>query len=207
MNQLEPRKILFVSLAFLLTIYFTSGVDLGIAVSFIAFIVFFGFADIWLFIFAGVFLIVHLAAVFLNLTLGYVYDLSISSYFLLAAGVFCRLIRGKAKEGKIEISSGILLKTGGVFVFTALIYPLVGGYTASILGYIVFVSVHNKFGESRYAFGLALFFLILCPILLISGKGTAAENSAVFTYIFLVVGAIQGIADLGRRRKLVQPFQ
>lgn len=83
------------------------------------------------------------------------------------------------------------LKLGGIFLFTLLIYPLVGGYLAAIIGYVILVIFLGKFRDGRYAFGLALFFLIFCPIMLVFEKNDVAETSAVLAYIFLVTGLVQ----------------
>lgn len=83
------------------------------------------------------------------------------------------------------------LKLGGIFLFTLLIYPLVGGYLAAALGYGAFVIVLGKFHDGRYAFGLAMLFLIFCPIMLVFKKNDVAESSAIFAYIFLLTGLIQ----------------
>ncbi|MDO8515122.1 MAG: hypothetical protein Q7S14_01355 [bacterium] len=88
------------------------------------------------------------------------------------------------------------LKLGGILFFSLLIYPLVGGYLTAIIGYGTFVVIFHKFSDGRYAFGLALFFLILCPILLVLKKNEVAETSAVFAYLFLAAGAIQEVIHL-----------
>ena len=81
-----------------------------------------------------------------------------------------------------------LLKLGGLFLFTLIIYPLVGVYLAAIIGYASFIMVFHKLDEGRYAFILALFFLVLCPVLLVTDWNDIAEIAAVLAYIFLIWG-------------------
>ena len=57
---------------------------------------------------------------------------------------------------------------------------------------------HFKF-EGRVSISLALGFLILCPFLLIFNKETIAEKSAVWAYMFLLVGVIQMIIEYIRK--------
>ena len=45
--------------------------------------------------------------------------------------------------------------------------------------------------EGRVLIGGGLVFLIFCPFLLIFGKEQMAEKSAIWAYVFLVVGVIQ----------------
>lgn len=45
--------------------------------------------------------------------------------------------------------------------------------------------------EGRASIGGGLVFLIFCPFLLIFGKEQMAEKSAIWAYVFLVVGVIQ----------------
>lgn len=94
-----------------------------------------------------------------------------------------------------------LLKLGGIFLFALLIYPLVGGYFTAIIGYGIFVAVLHKYSESRYAFILALLFVIICPVLLIINRNEVAETFAVFAYLFLSAGLIQEVINLFRSKQ------
>ena len=71
-----------------------------------------------------------------------------------------------------------------VFKFTSdlLILILIGLWVLSVY--------HYKF-EGRVSVGLAFGFLILCPFLLIFKKELIAEKSAIWVYMFLVVGVVQ----------------
>jgi len=50
--------------------------------------------------------------------------------------------------------------------------------------------------ESRYSYGVALIFLTFCPFLLSANMDWVAEKSAVWAYIFLVVGTVHGIIEM-----------
>lgn len=71
-----------------------------------------------------------------------------------------------------------------IFKFTSdmVILVLVGFWIWSIWSFKL---------ESRVSIGFALAFLILCPFLLIFKKDPIAEKSAIWAYMFLVVGVIQ----------------
>ena len=49
--------------------------------------------------------------------------------------------------------------------------------------------------DSSISYLLALFFLLLCPVLLILNQETIAENSAIWVYFFLVIGTIEAIVE------------
>ena len=55
--------------------------------------------------------------------------------------------------------------------------------------------------KSDVSISLALGFLILCPFLLILGKESIAEKSAIWAYMFLLVGAIQMIIEYIREER------
>lgn len=50
--------------------------------------------------------------------------------------------------------------------------------------------------ESRYSFGIALVFLAFCPFLLSANMDWMAEKSAIWAYMFLVVGTIHTIFEM-----------
>ena len=53
------------------------------------------------------------------------------------------------------------------------------------------LSIYRFKFEGRVSIGFALFFLILCPFLLIFKKELIAEKSAIWAYMFLVVGVVE----------------
>lgn len=54
--------------------------------------------------------------------------------------------------------------------------------------------------EARYSFGVALVFLLYCPFLLLANLEWVTEKSAVWTYIFLIVGTTQSLLELKIRK-------
>jgi hypothetical protein len=59
---------------------------------------------------------------------------------------------------------------------------------------------HYKF-EGRVSIAIALFFLTLCPFLLIFKKEPIAEKAAIWAYMFLVVGVVKEIWLLRSRNR------
>ena len=49
--------------------------------------------------------------------------------------------------------------------------------------------------EGRVSVALALGFLVLCPFLLIFGKDAIAEKSAIWSYMFLLVGVVRQVLE------------
>jgi len=109
-----------------------------------------------------------------------------------AVGVFGELgeLGGKlprilfSKEGILVL--GILGILGDVFVFDfssdLMILFLTGLWLWSVRRYRL---------EGRVSVGVALFFLAMCPFLLIFKKDPIAEKAAIWAYMFLVVGVGQ----------------
>ncbi|MGB9911201.1 MAG: hypothetical protein ACPLKP_01205 [Microgenomates group bacterium] len=56
--------------------------------------------------------------------------------------------------------------------------------------------------EGRDSVKVALGLLILCPILLILKKDFLAEKSAIWVYVFLVIGVIQMMFEVLREEKV-----
>lgn len=55
--------------------------------------------------------------------------------------------------------------------------------------------------ESRFSIAIALFFLALCPFLLIFKMDSVAEKAAIWAYMFLVVGVGQMFLEYRREAK------
>jgi len=204
-KELSPAKVAVVSFLFLVVLYLTGGVDLALASVLVSAVLIFQLPSVWLFLLSFSSFALYLIFIFLNLKLDFIFDLTISSYILFAAGIILYFLQGKRKnwelifpfKQKIDITQSDLIKIGGILLFVFLIYPLTNVYLAAIIGYITFLIVFRK-SDGRYAFSVALFFLILCPFLLIAKKDKIAETAAIFTYYFLVIGTVQEIINLIR---------
>jgi len=59
--------------------------------------------------------------------------------------------------------------------------------------------------ESRIFFGLALIFLIFCPVFLIADSESHAENMAIYAYYLLVVGVVVQIIEYIREQRQIIP--
>lgn len=55
--------------------------------------------------------------------------------------------------------------------------------------------------EGRVSIAVALVFLALCPFLLILNKEAVAEKSAIWAYVFLVVGVAQEVVEYRKSKK------
>lgn len=106
-----------------------------------------------------------------------------------------------------KIPEESVLKFAGIILLSFLLYPMVGMYFAVVTAYGLFVVIFNKLNEGRYAFGIALLLLIFCPMLLVMGRNISAETSAIFAYLFLVVGSVQKIIFLIKKKPLIQPLE
>ena len=148
---------------------------------------------------------------FLFLKLDFIADLSVSSYLLFSIAILFYFLQGQKDKWllklpfsrNIEITSFDIFKFAGILIAVFLIYPLTNAQIAAIIGYIVFLAVLKK-SDGRYAFTIALFFLFLCPFLLLAQKDKSAEASAIFTYYFLAVGVAQEIVSILRNPPKVQ---
>jgi len=67
------------------------------------------------------------------------------------------------------------------------------------------LNVAFKF-ESRFSMAIALFFLALCPFLLIFKMDDIAEKAAIWAYMFLVVGVGQQLIEIKRKPKDLMDF-
>ena len=203
MKEILPVASLTAGIVFLFVIYLTGALDLSITAAITVAALLLKFQSAWLFISSLAVFTFYLVSLFLSLKIKFVSDLSVSSYFLFAAGLILYFLEGQKSKwelkipflDKITVKKDNLIKAGGILLFVLLIFPLGGPHFAAIFGYLAFLYLFKK-SDGRYAFAVALFFLILCPFLLIAKKDKIAEQSAIFTYYFLVLGTVQEIIGL-----------
>ena len=69
-----------------------------------------------------------------------------------------------------------------------------------LMGLWVLAVRYYKF-EGRVSVGVALGFLVLCPLLLILKKEAIAEKAAIWAYMFLVVGVIQMLIEVRKEKR------
>ena len=133
-------------------------------------------------------------------------DVMVAVYSLFVTGLVMYFFR----ENKSLWSGDNLLKTGGVVLFASLIYPLIGIQLAFVAGFLGILWVHKKILDGRFSFGAAIFFLILCPVLLALKQDKFAEGSAIFAFYFLTAGTFQEIIALmvnPREDEETEPFE
>jgi hypothetical protein len=85
----------------------------------------------------------------------------------------------------------ILVFTGLGILFDIFIFNPTWDLVILFLTALWVLSVWLYKFEGRVSISGGLFFLILCPLLLIFGKESMAEKSAIWAYMFLVVGVVQ----------------
>ena len=203
MNERLPVNILFICVVFLFVIYLTGAIDLAVTAALITASLLFKFPSVWLFLSSLTVFAFYLVTIFLSLKIKFITDFSVSAYLLFASGLVRYFLEGQKSSWivrlpiipEIKIERADLIKIAAILLFVYLIYPLTGAYFGAIFGYLAYLYIFKK-TEGRYAFTVALFFLILCPFLLIAKKEKIAEKSAIFTYYFLVIGVIQEIIDM-----------
>lgn len=207
MKEINPAKVSVFCFLFLLILFFTASLDYAIAGSFVTAGIFFRLPSVWLFLCSFTFFTLFLLQNYLSLKLGFIGDFSVTSYFLFASALVLYLIRDKIKtwelkipfRGKVFLHQSDIYKMSAIFLVLFLILPVIDPYLSAIGGYILFSLIFRR-NEGRLAFSLALFFLVLCPFLLIGHKEKSAEISAIFTYYFLVTGVVQEIWDIIKNR-------
>lgn len=77
------------------------------------------------------------------------------------------------------------------------------GFNASLIAGFFILTYFLKL-DDRAAFVVALFFLIICPLLLIYPDSELAEKAAVSAYYFLVIGVVWQIINLIRQKKEIE---
>lgn len=98
---------------------------------------------------------------------------------------------------------GILL----VFVILGILSDIfIFNFTSSLIilflvGFWVWIVYHFKF-KGKVSIGLALGFLILCPFLLVYKKALIAEKTAIWVYVFLIIGVAQLFIEYLKEEKI-----
>lgn len=200
-QKLNPAKVSVACVAFLATLLATGGlIDVSFAVFLLILFLLLQLPSPFFFFCSFVSFFFFLTAKFINLkALSYLSDFSLPAYLLLIGGVIRYFLEGQKQSWTISLPITTknlninlldLAKIGGSLLLIYLISSLASPTWALLIGYLVFSLILGKF-EGRYAFAVALYFLVLCPFLQIIKNPKAAENAAIFTYYFLVTGTLQ----------------
>ena len=185
-------------------LYFTSAVDYAFVAAISLAGIVFNITSLWLFLVAFFSFCLFLLLGFLGLGLEFIGDLSISAYGLFVVGLVLYFLQGQKSrwgisftgKSKIFIHRDNLLKFGGMLILVFMAYPLLGMYLALIAGYLAIAFAFKRVSDGRIAFGVAMFFLALCPFLLLLKQEKPADTAAIFAYYFLATAVIQEIAGL-----------
>lgn len=84
----------------------------------------------------------------------------------------------------------LILTVYGIF-FDIFIFKLTSDFLIFLLLCLLIILIIRFKFKGRLSVGLALGFLILCPLLIIIKKELIAEKTAIWAYIFLAIGTIQ----------------
>lgn len=147
---------------------------------------------------------------YFDISFRFISDLSLDAYILFLTAVFLYLKTRKRvinlykkirKSGKNIFTKNILSAIGISLILSLLFLPIVGVYFAVILGYLLFSYLTQKFA-GKFAYSIALFFLIFCPFFIIAKKDNLAESFAIVSFYFLIMGTIQEIINLVKLKKI-----
>jgi len=197
-REANPTIITISCFVFLIVLYLSSAWDFALTAAIIVSSFLLSLPSIWLFLTAFFVFVAQLVFSFIGLKLDFIADATVSAYLLFVCGLILYFKEGQKHRWQvnipslkqISISRNDLVKGGGILIFIFLISPLINIYLVALIGYIAFLIIFKK-NDGRYAFAIALFFLVLCPFLLIAKKDKIAETAAIFTYYFLVAGTVQ----------------
>ena len=93
----------------------------------------------------------------------------------------------------------ILVFTGVNILFDIFVLKFTSDLLILFLTGLWILSVYRFKFKGRVSVAGGLIFLIMCPFLLIFGKEAIAEKSAIWAYMFLLVGVIQMIIEYIRK--------
>lgn len=144
-----------------------------------------------------------------DISIRFISDLALDSYLLLLTSLFIYfksqkkillLIQRIGENNRKFISLHTLEMIVISSVLSLLLAPIVGIPFAIISGYISF-SYFSKHFEGKYAYIAGLFFLFFCPFFIILKRDDIAENFAIISFYFLIIGTVQEIVRQLQERK------
>jgi len=131
---------------------------------------------------------------------------SVSYLFYFFIREFLKFLKGFHLFLKLILTNyffWLMLSILGVLLDTFVLKSTFDLLILFLAGLWILSAYHFKF-KARNSISLALFFLILCPFLLISKKELIVEKAAIWAYIFLVVGVAQIIIDNIKEKKNIR---
>lgn len=185
-----------------IAILFFSSFDLAVTITFSAYLLFSYSQQKKILPFVGISLILLLTDIifqYFDISFRFISDLSLDAYILFLSVVviyfrsekkFVEILGKINKSGQTFNKKRLLSVLGISLIFGLLTFPLIGIHLASIVAYLSFSYLMKRF-DGKYAFIIALFFLIISPIFIILKKNDLSEGTAMFSFYFMIVGTIQ----------------
>lgn len=136
---------------------------------------------------------------YFDISIRFISDLSLDGYlfFITAAVLYVKtqknlmkLITKIREKGQTIYWKHVLSVILISLAIGILVFPLVGIHGAGIFTYLTFIYLFKRF-EGRYAYLVALFFLIFSPFLIILKQDSLSENFAIFSFYFMILGTVQ----------------
>src|SRR3990167_305991 len=193
---------------FLLVLFFNS-FDLAITVTLSLYLAINSKTYIKLFGFSLVLFILDIIFRNFDISFRFISDLSLDSYILLLTAFFIYaksqrritdFFRQAGASGRKIFSSNNLVLLVVSIVLALLLLPILGPPAAVIVGYLSFSYFSKRF-EGKYAYTAGLFFLSFSPFFIIFKRDDIAENFAIISFYFLIIGTVQETVRLVRERK------
>lgn len=149
-------------------------------------------------------LLIDILLQYFDISIRFISDLSLDAYilFITAAVLYMktqknlvemfRKIRGK---GKVIYWKHLLSVLMISLSLSLLAFPLVGVHIASIITYLSLSYLLKRF-DGKYAYIIALFFLLFSPFFIILKNDPLSESFAIFSFYFMILGTIQEVIKL-----------
>lgn len=136
---------------------------------------------------------------YFDINIRFVSDLSLDAYILF---ITAALLYVKTQKNMIVLFNQIQRKGKTIYwkhilpvliislLVSLLAFPLVGIHIAGVIAYICYCYFSRQF-DGKYAFIIALIFLIFCPFFIILKQDPLSESFAIFSFYFMILGTFQ----------------
>lgn len=194
---------------FLLFLFLTSSVDLPFTLAGITYLGLSNGKSLPLFVSSIIIYILYLLLNASDVQLRFIFDLSIDAYILFLGGVviylksnkeFLSLMESVIKGGGKSVMKRYVPKFIASAILASLLFPILGGYLASLIAYIAFSILINQF-NGKVAVCISLGFLLIAGLFVLGDpKSLLAEDIANYTLFFLFIGTVQEVINLQRSK-------
>ena len=106
---------------------------------------------------------------------------------------------------KIELDSSslknpwVILKIMAVVFLAAGLIYFKADLVSTIIAFYFLLAIIFSF-ESRYSFGIGLFFLVLTALAQMLGNEGVAENYAIYAFYFLIIGTTTALIEIVKNK-------